>query len=189
MPDSPKPLPQDHQNARIRREVAGRQAQEYDQVLAWALGKFGPGWLPSGRYFLIEKSEEDRARYTGERPTAAATVYIVKNMVGRKRFFTVDAEAHVQEHASMEAGFGPMLLEQHPSAPVMVENKRGASPRRGEVWLLVAEGNCVAARRGGEQPEANDPSATHVNSIRPVALASLLGKGEAQVTPATSCEG
>jgi len=37
-------------------------------------------------------------------------------------------------------------------------------------------------RRGGEQPEANDPSATQVNSIRPVTLASLLAKGEAQVT-------
>ena len=61
-------------------------------------------------------------------------------------------------------------------------NQRGASPCREEVWLLVAEGNCVAVRRGGEQPEANDSSATQVNSIRPVTLASLLGNGEAQVT-------
>ncbi len=68
-------------------------------------------------------------------------------------------------------------------------NQRGESPCREEVWLLVAEGNCVAARRGGEQPEANDSSATQVNSIRPVALASLLGKGETQVTTATSMEG
>ena len=71
-------------------------------------------------------------------------------------------------------------------APVKVENRRGASPRREEVWLLVAEGNCVAARRGGEQPEANDSSVTQVNSIRPVALASLRVNGEAQVTPTTS---
>jgi hypothetical protein len=75
------------------------------------------------------------------------------------------------------------------SAPVKVEDKRGVSPRREEVWPFVAEGNCVAARRGGEQPEANDPSATQVNSIRPVALASLLAQGEAQVTPTTSREG
>ena len=78
--------------------------------------------------------------------------------------------------------------EGRPSAPVKVENRRGASPRREEVWLLVAEGNCVAARRGGEQPEANDPSVTQVNSIRPVTLASLLANGEAQVTPQTSQE-
>ena len=68
-------------------------------------------------------------------------------------------------------------------------NQRGASPCREEVWLLVAEGNCVAARRGGEQPEANDSSATQVNSIRPVTLASLLEDGEAQVTTMTSREG
>src|ERR1039457_5879547 len=40
-------------------------------------------------------------------------------------------------------------------------------------------GNCVAARRGGEQPETEDWSRTKVNSIRHVPRASLLGKGEA----------
>jgi hypothetical protein len=48
--------------------------------------------------------------------------------------------------------------------------------------MSVAEGNCVAKRRGGEQPEANDQSIINkmMNSIRPDALASLLGKGEAR---------
>ena len=48
--------------------------------------------------------------------------------------------------------------------------------------MSVAEGNCVAERRGGEQPEANDQSIINkmMNSIRPDALASLLSKGEAQ---------
>jgi hypothetical protein len=48
--------------------------------------------------------------------------------------------------------------------------------------MSVAEGNCVAERRGGEQPEANDQSIINkmMNSIRPDALASLLGKGEAR---------
>jgi hypothetical protein len=44
------------------------------------------------------------------------------------------------------------------------------------------QGDCVAERRGGEQPEANDQSIIKkmMNSIRPDALASLLGEGEAQ---------
>jgi hypothetical protein len=50
------------------------------------------------------------------------------------------------------------------------------------IWCPVTDGNCVAARRGGEQPEVNDQSVTHVNSIRPTVVASLLGNGEAQVT-------
>ena len=69
-----------------------------------------------------------------------------------------------------------------PSAPESAHQQRGESPRRTEHWLSVAEGNCVAERRGGEQPEANNQSLIKkmMNSIRPDALASLLGKGEAQ---------
>ena len=43
----------------------------------------------------------------------------------------------------------------------------------------AVEGNCVVARRGGEQPEAEAWSRTKVNSIRHVRRASLLIKGEA----------
>jgi len=50
------------------------------------------------------------------------------------------------------------------------------------IWHFVTEGNCVAARRGGEQPEVNDQSVTQMNSIRPAVVASLLGNGEAQLT-------
>jgi hypothetical protein len=50
------------------------------------------------------------------------------------------------------------------------------------LWHSVTESNCVAARRGGEQPEVNDQSVTQVNSIRPIVVASLLEAGEAQLT-------
>ena len=52
----------------------------------------------------------------------------------------------------------------------------------GVFWHSVTEGNCVAARRGGEQPEVNEQSVTIVNSIRPTAVASLRVNGEAQMT-------
>ena len=42
-----------------------------------------------------------------------------------------------------------------------------------------AKGNCVAARRGGKQPDAKEQSQTQVNSIQPVYAASLLDSGEA----------
>ena len=47
------------------------------------------------------------------------------------------------------------------------------------VWAAEAKGNCVAARRGGEQPAANLWAGTKVNSIRRHHWASLLAKGEA----------
>src|SRR5215831_3874687 len=67
-------------------------------------------------------------------------------------------------------------------APESAHQQRGESPRRTEHWLSVAEGNCVAERRGGKQPEANNQSIIKkmINSIRPYALASLRGYGEAQ---------
>jgi len=43
----------------------------------------------------------------------------------------------------------------------------------------AVEGNCVVARRGGEQLETEGWSQTKVNSIRHVQRVSLLGKGEA----------
>lgn len=43
----------------------------------------------------------------------------------------------------------------------------------------AVEGNCVAAMRGGEQPETQGRSQTKVNSIRRSNRASLLGLGEA----------
>jgi hypothetical protein len=43
----------------------------------------------------------------------------------------------------------------------------------------AAGGNCVVARRGGEQPEADLRSQTQVNPIRFTTAASLLGNGEA----------
>jgi hypothetical protein len=44
----------------------------------------------------------------------------------------------------------------------------------------AAKGNCVAARRGGEQPAAEPWSQTKVNQIRLRKVASLLGIGEAR---------
>jgi len=41
----------------------------------------------------------------------------------------------------------------------------------------VAEGNCVAVRRGGEQPEANLRSVANANPIRRGVAASLLVQG------------
>src|SRR5271166_4901985 len=80
------------------------------------------------------------------------------------------------------AGLTEYTRDAYASAPESAHQQWGGSPHRTEHWMSVAEGNCVAERRGGEQPEANDQSIIKkmMNSIRPDALASLLVKGEAQ---------
>src|SRR5271166_5589074 len=52
----------------------------------------------------------------------------------------------------------PVTQERDPTMPESAHQQWGGSPHRTEHWLFVAEGNCVAERRGGEQPEANDQS-------------------------------
>jgi hypothetical protein len=66
------------------------------------------------------------------------------------------------------------------SVSVSVPSQRGASPLQADALRLVADRNCVAARRGGKQRKANDQSATQVNSIRPGRVTSLLASGEVQ---------
>jgi len=65
--------------------------------------------------------------------------------------------------ARSSSGHSVSRLRQRPrrsrtglSAPMRARCQRGGSPRHGVLlWPREAEGNCVAARRGGEQPEAN----------------------------------
>lgn len=127
------PTEQDIKNARVRQEIAARQAEEYGRVLAWARTAFGEGWLPSGRHFLIDKTEEDRCRHSGERPSAAATVYTVRNVQGDQRHFTVAADT-VTEHDSYEAGFGAMLLEPHPTHTIEVRGQMVHPHRYSLCW-------------------------------------------------------
>src|SRR3954453_20490966 len=65
-------------------------------------------------------------------------------------------------------------------ASVSVQGQGGASPPQVDALRPVTDGNRVAARRGGKQPEVNGQSATQVNSIRPPRVASLQANGEAQ---------
>src|SRR5258707_6979513 len=65
-------------------------------------------------------------------------------------------------------------------ASASVFGPRGVSPLQARALRPVTDGNCVAARRGGEEPEVNVQSATKVNSIRPCRSASLRIQGEAR---------
>jgi len=132
-----EPTERDLANAARRQAIADRFQQEYDQVLRWAIKAFGKGWIPSGRYYLVDKDNEDRCRRTGERPTAAATLYTVTNCVGSKRHFTVDAEGNVTEHAGYKEAFGDMLLERHPTMTIEVQGQKVHPHRYSVCWAAI----------------------------------------------------
>ena len=66
---------------------------------------------------------------------------------------------------------------------MILKRLTGERPSTVLAWRRVAEGNCVAVRRGGEQPKANLSSQSsqtrRLNPIRLVGMASLRRKGEA----------
>ena len=55
-------------------------------------------------------------------------------------------------------------------APESASGQRGESPLQANALRPVTECNCVAAMRGGEQQEVNDPVRRITNSIRPVCI-------------------
>src|ERR1051325_4441661 len=127
---------QDEANARMRQPIAARFEEEYLQCLAWAEEAFGEGFLPSHRHFLVDKADEDRCRKTGERLTAAKTVYTVKNDKGERRHFTVE-DGQVVAHASHEAGFGDMLNEPHPTMTIEVKGEKVHPHRYSLCWASI----------------------------------------------------
>jgi hypothetical protein len=114
-----EPTPQDIENAERRAGIAAKFRAEYALAEALAISVFGPGWKPTGRYYLVEKDEEDRCRHTGEKPKPAATVISVENGKGEKRYFRADGTPRAC--ASKEDGFGEMMLEKHPTKTFTVK--------------------------------------------------------------------
>jgi hypothetical protein len=113
MADAPEPTELDKQNAATRDAIAARQLAEYRQVMAWADRIMGHGWYPSHKHFLAEKDEEELRRREGGAVQAVVTVYTVTNGVRERHFVLRDGQP--AEVASMTEGFGPMLLEPHPT--------------------------------------------------------------------------
>jgi len=175
-----QPTAQDIKNAQVRQAIADRQAEEYGQCLRWALGAFGPGWLPSGRHFLLDKAVEDECRRTGDKPTPAATVYTVKNAGGRKRHFTV-TDGRVREVASYQEGFGPMLNEPHPTMRIEIRGQEVAPHRYSLCWAPIelyhpkSADELAALRESREEKKAEKEQAKFKEENPLLAWAELEG--------------
>jgi hypothetical protein len=95
----------------------------------------GPGWYPSGRHYLCEKEEEDRARREGGPIRAAATVYTVSNGV-RNRHFVLQDDQPV-EVADYKEGFGEMLLEPDLMRTIEVKGEQVHPHRYSLCWAPI----------------------------------------------------
>jgi len=108
-----QPTQQDIDNAAWRAGIVVRYKAEYDEARVIAESVFGPGWEPCGRHTLVDKQEEQRARAAGDRMQPSATVYSARKSEVKRHFTVVDGIA--TECPTVEAGFGAMLDETHPT--------------------------------------------------------------------------
>lgn len=146
---TPQPTDLDRENAARRQAIADHFRAEYARAEALACSLFGPGWKPTGRHMLLDKDQEDEARRTGTRAVPVATV-ITAEKGGVKRHFRVET---MQECESMEAGFGQMLLEPHPTKGFEHEGKWCRLHRYSLCW-------------GGFEPDYRPASAEKLAAAR-----------------------
>jgi hypothetical protein len=135
MTDDPQPTARDLQNAAARDAIARKQNEEYAHILRWALGKFGPGWLPNGRHYPLTHDEEERSRKEGTPAVASATVYTARHEeTGDKRHFTVAEDGRVTEVSGYKEAFGPMLQEPDTSRTIEVKGQQVHPHRYSLCW-------------------------------------------------------
>jgi hypothetical protein len=182
MADAPQPTQQDPENAATRAAIAQRQQAENTAGLKRALSKFGPGWLPSGRHFLLEKGEEERPRREGTRAVPAATVYCVRHEeTDEKRYFTTEA-GHVVEHAGYKEAFGGGLLRAHHGAAsvgqltcALGQPKRLARPASSSRASVSSRPSQFSLRPSRPDPQNVSAAESSTSSAAPV-VTSLSAK-------------
>jgi len=158
---SPEPTDLDQENAARRQAIADKFRAEYARAEALACSVFGPGWKLTGRHMLLDKDQEDEARRTGTRAVPVATV-ITAEKGGVKRHFRVET---MQECESMQAGFGEMLLEPHPTKRFTWAGKEIAPHRFSLCWgwyepdYRPASAEKLAAARQKRQEKAVEKEA------------------------------
>ena len=130
---APQPTSRDRENARIRQEIARRQAEEYAEAEQLALAALGPGWTPWMKLSLLDSDSHNAGNFE-----PAATVYKVyrgeerlsENAVYLRRM----PDGQIRQSREYETLFGEMLHEPHPTRSLEVRGKQVPCPRYSVCW-------------------------------------------------------
>lgn len=156
MPTDPQPTAQDVANAALREEVAARFRERFEEARRLVESVLGAGWVPTGRHYLVDHDEEERARSAGGPGTPAATV-ITAEKDGVRRHVLVIGD-RLRECASYQDGFGAMLTEPDPTRGFTHDGRWHAVHRYSLYWAGYETGyrpktaeQLAAAREAREQ--------------------------------------
>ena len=135
MTPASEPSERDRANARIRQEIAARQAEEYAEAERLALAALGPGWTPWMKLTLVDS---DYYRCGSRAPVA--TVYKVyhgdKKLSENAVYLRRLPDGQIRQAASYEPLFDK-LHEPHPTRTIEVRGRRVPCPRYTVFWSAL----------------------------------------------------
>lgn len=130
------PTSQEIENARVRRHIADRQAEEYAEAEALALAALGPGWKPWMKLTLIDSDH----RATGN-TEPVATVYKVHQGPQRLNensiYLRELPDGQILQADRYEPLFGELLQAPHPTRTLIIRGEPVPCPRYELYWSAL----------------------------------------------------
>lgn len=131
-----RPTPQEIDNARIRQEIAARQAEAYAEAERLALAALGPGWKPWMKLSLLDSDYHK----TGK-SHPVATVYKVyrgeKRLSENAMYIRRMPDGEIKHADSYEPLFGELLHEAHPTRTIEIKGRHVPCPRYSVGWSAL----------------------------------------------------
>jgi hypothetical protein len=131
-----QPTDQDRQNARIRQEIAARQAEEFAEAERLALEALGPGYQPWMKLTLIDSDH----RRTGNREPAATAFKVFRGeerLSSRSVFLRRMPDGTIRHADSYEPLLGDLLREKHPTRTVEVRGQKMPADKYELCWSAL----------------------------------------------------
>ncbi len=127
---------QDIKNARVRRQIADRQAKAYAEAESLALAALGLGWTPWMKLSLIDS---DYHRTGNTEPDATAyKVYRGKERLTENSVYVRQMpDGQILQADRYEPLFGELLHEPHPTRTLEVRGQQVPSPRYSLCWSAL----------------------------------------------------
>ena len=130
------PTPQDIENARLRRQIAARQCEEYQEAERLARQALGPGWTPWMKLSLIDSDH----RQTGNTEPAATAFKVYRGderLTEHSAYVRRMPDGRALHAGSYEPLFGELLREKHPTRTVEVRGRQVPVDRYELCWSAL----------------------------------------------------
>jgi len=130
------PIPQDIENARVRRQIAARQAEAYAEAERLAYEALGPGWAPWMKLSLIDSDH----RRTGDTQPVAIAYKVFRGdqrLTENSVFLRRMPDGQIVQASSYEPLFGDLLHAPHPTRIVEIHGQEAPCPRYELCWSAL----------------------------------------------------